>query len=154
MISFRMRGLPARDFTHLFDMSDAELAHANALRMTADSDGYPCRVSLTDATPGDPVILVNYMHHRVDTPFRASFAIYVRLGEQTCDVVDQVPAQLRRRLLSVRAYDAAGMLRAADVVSGTELEQSVQSMLQEPQACYLHVHFAKPGCYAALIERA
>jgi hypothetical protein len=154
MISFRLRGLPAGDFTPLFDMSDSELAQANALRMTADSDGYPCRVSLTDAMPGDAVILLNYMHHRTSTPFRASFAIYVRPAEQTYDAVDQVPLQLRRRLLSVRAYDAAGMLRAADVVAGTELERAVQIMLREPSASYLHVHFAKPGCYAALIERA
>ena len=153
MISFRLRGLPAREFTPLFAMSDAELAHANAMRMRADSDGYPCRVSLTDAAPGDTVILVNYLHHRTDSPFRASFAIYVRPGEQTYDAVDQVPLQLQRRLLSVRAYDATGMLRAADVVAGAELEPCVQSLLQDRRASYLHVHFAKPGCYAALIER-
>lgn len=154
MINFRLRGLPAQDFDHLFAMSDAELVQANALRMTADGAGYPCRISLTDANPGDAVILVNYMHHRAATPYRASFAIYVRPGEQTYDAVNQVPVQLRQRLLSVRAYDASGMLRTADVVAGNELEPSVQTLLQDPQVSYLHVHFAKPGCYAALIERA
>jgi hypothetical protein len=154
VINFRVRGLPAHEFVPWFDKSDAELASANALRLIADSDGYPCRISLTDAAPGDEVLLMNYAHHRVNTPYRASFAIYVRPGEQTCDVVDQVPSQLRRRLLSVRGYDAGGMLRAADVVAGTELESVVQVLLQDPRIGYLHVHFAKPGCYAALVERA
>jgi aminoglycoside phosphotransferase (APT) family kinase protein len=135
-------------------MPDAELMQAGALRMTADGNGYPCRVSLTDAAVGDPVILVNYMHHRTDTPYRANFAIYVRPGEQTYDAMDQVPQMLRRRLLSVRAYDATGMLRNADVVAGTDLERVVQALFEDSHTQYLHVHFALPGCYAALVERA
>ena len=60
MNNFRIRGLPAKDFTPLFSMSDPQLAEFNARRVTALDGGYPCRVSLTDATPGDSVILVNY----------------------------------------------------------------------------------------------
>jgi hypothetical protein len=154
MLSFRIRGLPAAEFTPWFAMSDEELVRHNALRLSADGDGYPCRISLTDAAPGAEVILMNYTHHRTEGPFRASFAIYVRPDERTYDAVNQVPAQLRRRLLSVRGYDARGMLRNAEVVAGTDLEPVVQALLQDPQVGYLHVHFAKPGCYAALIERA
>lgn len=154
MISFRVRGLPAARFAHLFDLSDVELAREHAVRLTAEGAGYPCRVSLTDAAAGEEVILVNYTHHPVDTPYRASFAIYVRRGEQTYDAVDRVPEQLRRRLLSVRGFDAAGLLRAADVVAGSDLETVVTALLQDQHVSYLHVHFAKPGCYAALIERA
>lgn len=152
MLSFRIRGLPAQQFTHLFAMSDLELSRHQALRLRVAGDGYPCRVSLTDAVAGDDVVLVNYCHHDVATPFRASFAIYVRAGEQTFDAVDEVPVQLRRRLLSLRGYDAAGMLRAAEVVPGVELETALPGLLQGPVS-YVHAHFAKPGCYAALIER-
>ncbi|HKE94620.1 MAG TPA: DUF1203 domain-containing protein [Povalibacter sp.] len=152
--SFRIRGLPARDFSHLFGMSDAQLAELNARRTTALDGGYPCRVSLTDATPGDTVILVNYQHHPVDTPYRSCFAVYVREGEQTFDAVDEVPAQLRRRLLSLRGYDAGGMLLVADVIDGQQLEAGIEPMLANEQVAYIHVHFAKPGCYAAMIERA
>src|SRR5205809_1119363 len=122
MTSFRIRGLPAEDFSHLFSMSDAQLTELNACRVTASDSGYPCRISLTDATPGDGVILVNYQHHRVDSPFRSCFAIYVRKGEQTFDAINEVPAQLRKRLLSLRGYDANGMMVAADVVEGRQLE--------------------------------
>jgi hypothetical protein len=122
--------------------------------MKVDGPGYPCRVSLTDAAIGDEVVLVNYEHHPVDSPFRASFAIYVRPGEQTFDAIDQIPEQLRRRLLALRAYDSAGMLRHADLVEGMQIEHGIAHMFREPEVAYLHAHFAKPGCYAARIDRA
>jgi hypothetical protein len=42
----------------------------------------------------------------------------------------------------------------AEVVEGRELEGTIERMLAEPRTDYLHLHFAKPGCYAARVERA
>lgn len=152
--SFRITGLPAGAFDELFTLSDAELAARGAIRRIADSrPGYPCRISLTDAEPGDELILTHYEHHAVATPFRASHAIYVRRGETRYDAIDQVPEQLRTRLLSVRAYDVAGMMVAADVVDGAELEGAINRLLDD-RASYLHVHYARQGCYAARVDRA
>jgi len=111
MNNFRIRGLPAQHFTHLFAMNDAQLEQHSARRVTASDRGYPCRISLTDAAVGDSVILVNYEHHSVETPYRSRFAVYVREGEQTFEAINEVPVQLRKRLLSLRAYDESGMLR-------------------------------------------
>jgi hypothetical protein len=153
MNSFRIRGLPANDFSDLFQLSDAELTQRNARRMVARDGGYPCRVSLTDATPGDTVILVNYEHHRADSPYRSNFAVYVREGEQRFDGVGEVPEQLRKRSLALRAYDAAGMLHKAEIVDGKELEGGIGALFTDTKVAYIHAHFAIPGCYAALIER-
>jgi len=154
-MGFRITGLPAEKFAGLFSLSDQELAARGAVRRVADAKpGYPCRVSLTDAEPGQEVILTHFEHHPVDSPFRASHAIYVRKGEETYEAVDQVPEQLRLRLLSVRAFDEKGMLVGADVVDGRELEGVIDRLLEDERADYLHVHYAKPGCYAARIERA
>ncbi len=152
-MSFRITGLPAENFTHLFSLDDVELAALGAVRRTADR-GAPCRVSLTDATPGDEVILVNYEHHPVDSPYRMRFAIWVRQGEETYDQVDQVPEQLRTRTLAARAFDADGMMVKFELVDGEKLEGAIERLLAEPRAAYLHVHFAAPGCYAARVERA
>ena len=103
-MTFRIRGLDARQFSHLFTLSDAELAAQGAVRKIADGPS-PCRVSLTDTTPGDEVILLNYEHHAVESPYRMRFAIHVREGEETFDAVNAVPDQLRRRTLAVRAFD-------------------------------------------------
>jgi hypothetical protein len=154
-MSFRITGLAPEPFQHLFALSDAELAARGAVRRIADrKPGFPCRISLTDAEPGQEVILTHFEHHAVASPFRASHAIYVRRGERRHDAVDQVPEQLRLRLLSVRAFDRAGMLVDADVVDGPALESAIARLLGDPRADYLHVHYAKPGCYAARIDRA
>ena len=84
---FRIQGLPAEKFSHLFTLSDEELARAGAVRQTADGPR-PCRISLTDAQTGDELILVNYEHHAVASPYRMRFAIYVRRGEETFDAVE------------------------------------------------------------------
>jgi hypothetical protein len=154
-MSFRITGLSPEPFRSLFSMTDAELAAHQAVRRVADArPGFPCRVSLTDAAPGEEVILVHHEHHAVASPYRASHAIYVRKGETQFDAVDEVPEQLRLRLLSVRAFDRAGMMVGADVVDGKQLEGLVARLLDDERAGYLHVHFARQGCYAARIERA
>ena len=153
MNSFRIRGLPAMHFSDLFGLSDEALQQRHARRMTAENSGYPCRISLTDAAPGDEVILVNYEHHRADSPYRSSFAVFVREGETRFDAVNEVPEQLRKRMLALRGYDTSGMLRKAELVDGPNLETGIDAMFAGPDVAYIHAHFAKPGCYAALIER-
>src|SRR6478736_9128460 len=154
-MTFRISGLPAPPFADLFSMSEQQLAERAAVRRVAASKpGFPCRVSLTDAEVGDELILVHYEHHAVDSPFRASHAIYVRRGEQQFDAVDRVPPMLRSRLLSVRAFDADGMLADADVTDGTDLEALIERQFGNAQTQYLHIHFARPGCYAARVDRA
>ena len=76
-MSFRIRGLSAEPFADLFALSDEELKTRGAVRQIADSN-YPCRISLTDAKPGDELLLVNHEHHPVGSPYRMRFAIFVR----------------------------------------------------------------------------
>ena len=150
---FRIQGLPAERFAHLFTFSDEELVRAGAVRRIADGPR-PCRVSLTDAKAGDELILVNYEHHPVASPYRMRFAIYVRRGEETFDAVDTVPKQLRKRMLAVRAFDHDAMMVGCELVDGSKLEGVIERLFADPRAAYLHAHFAAPGCYAARIERA
>jgi hypothetical protein len=152
-MTFRIRGLEAELFAHLFALSDAELATHGALRKIADGPS-PCRVSLTDATPGDEVILVNHEHHAVESPYRMRFAIYVRKGEKTFDAVDAVPDQLRRRTLAVRGFDSNAMMTGWELIEGIWLEEAIERRFADPRTDYLHIHFAAPGCYAARVERA
>jgi hypothetical protein len=155
-MSFRITGLPAEDFAPLFDLSDGELAQRGAVRRIADArePGYPCRISLTDSRPGDELLLVNYEHHQVSSPYRMRFAVYVRRGEARYDKVDQIPEQLRSRTLAVRAFDADAMLLGWELIDGQALEGAIERLFADPRAAYLHVHYAAPGCYAARVDRA
>jgi hypothetical protein len=155
-MSFRITGLPAENFAHLFALSDAELARKGAVRRIADrrNPGYTCRISLTDSREGDELLLVNYEHHSVDSPYRMRFAIYVRKGEETYDKLDEVPEQLRLRTLAVRAFDDEGMMLGFELVDGKALEAAIERLFAVSRTAYLHVHFAAPGCYAARVDRA
>jgi hypothetical protein len=156
IMSFRIVGLPAEDFAPLFTLGDDELAARGAVRRVADgrNPGAPCRISLTDAREGDELLLVNYEHHPVDSPYRMRFAVYVRKGEETYDKVDEVPEQLRLRTLAVRSFDADAMMVERELVDGRELVGAIERLFADPRAAYLHVHYAAPGCYAARVERA
>ena len=154
-MSFCIRGLPSEQFAHLFDLSDEELASRGAIRRVADdrTPGYPCRVSLTDSREGDELLLVNYEHHDVQSPYRMRFAIYVRKGEESYHAINEVPEQLRIRTLAVRAFDNLGMMIGWELVDGKDLEAAIERLLANPQSAYLHIHYAAPGCYAARVER-
>lgn len=152
-MSFRITGLPAEPFQALFAMTDEELKQYHAVRQIADHKS-PCRISLTDAEPGDEVLLVNYEHHPVDSPYRMRFAIFVRQGEEQYVAVDRVPDQLRSRTLAVRAFDRNAMMIGHELIDGQQVEEAIERLFTNPAAAYLHVHFASPGCYAARVERA
>ena len=154
-MSFCIRGLPSEQFAHLFDLSDEELASRGAIRRVADdrTPGYPCRVSLTDSREGDELLLVNYEHHDVQSPYRMRFAIYVRKGEESYHAINEVPGQLRIRTLAVRAFDNLGMMIGWELVDGKDLEAAIERLHANSQSSYLHIHYAAPGCYAARVER-
>ena len=154
-MEFQISALRANDFSHLFGLDDESLARNRARRMKVDSKpGYPCRVTLEDADIGESVLLLNYEHLAVDTPYRSTDAIFVREGATTCPpIINQIPEQLRIRLLSIRAFDADGMMVDADVVHGNESATIIQRLLDDQRVDYLHLHNAKPGCYAARVDR-
>jgi hypothetical protein len=154
-VSFQISALPVEPFKHLFGQPDVTLAaHAAARRVVDRKPGFPCRVSLIDAEIGESVLLVNYEHLPAASPYRSRYAIYVRENATRAHPeVNEVPQQLRLRLLSVRAFDAAAMLLEADVVDGTAVGQAIDRMFDNPRVAYLHLHNAKPGCYAARVDR-
>ena len=152
---FRIHALSAAPFQPLFALSDDELAARDIHRAVADAPhAYPCRVSLRDAEPGERLLLLPYEHHAVATPYRGTGAVFVReRGSDASLSNGEVPEQLRRRLLSIRAYGADGMMRIADVVEGSGIESLIARFFERDDVDYLHVHFAKYGCYACRITR-
>ena len=155
-MDFRISGLPLASFAPLFALSDAELAARDIVRTVADTKpGFPCRVSLRDAEAGESLLLLNYEHLPVTSPYRSRHAIYVRENATEAQLdVNEVPEVLRTRLLSLRAFDEAGMMIGADVVQGRDCATTIEQMLSRPEVRYLHIHNAKPGCFAARVDRA
>ncbi len=155
-MSFRTLGLDPAPFRRLYGLSNAALAAHGVQRHVADAKpGFPDRVEIRDAEPGETLLLLNYTHQPADTPYCASHAIFVREGaERAYNETDKVPEPLRGRLISLRAFDGNHQMVDADVVAGQELEGVIGRFFANPGVRYLHAHYAKRGCYAARIERA
>jgi hypothetical protein len=117
--------------------------------------GYPCRVCLEDAEPGEPMLLFSYSPFNRPRPYRNVGPIFIH-GERCSPYRDikRVPTQLRNRLLALRAYDESDSMLGAHVVDGNEVEVVIQRLFEDPRAKYIHVHNARPGCFACQIERA
>jgi hypothetical protein len=156
VMDFRYRGLPAARFAHLFGLADSELIARGMRRMIVDEKpGFPCRVTLEDAGPGERVLLLAFEHQPAQSPYRASGPIFVREGDHpTFDRVSEPPEVFRGRPLSVRAYAAYGMMVDADVTDGAQVERMLARLFERTDTNYVHVHFARRGCYAARVERA
>ena len=155
-MAFRITGLPAAPFRPLYGLSDEALAAKNVKRFLVDKENaFPDRVEMRDALIGETVLLLNHACQPAETPYRATHAIFVREGAETVyDRVDAVPEVMRRRLLSLRAYDEAGWMLDADVVEGREVEALILRLLETPEVAYIHAHNAKRGCYSGRIGRA
>ena len=156
-MTFQIHALPLAPFTPLFSLDEDGLRALGARRMVAEAPhSAPCRVSLTDAEPGERLILLNHLHLTApDSPYRAGGPIFVR--EQAAEVrpaPGEVPDMLGRRLLSVRVYDADWMMTDADVVEGADLAGRLETWFADPAAAEIHIHTARRGCFMARASRA
>jgi hypothetical protein len=155
MPSFRLVGLPADPFRPLFALSADALERIGAVRVTADrTPGYPCRIGLRDAEPGEELLLLPFEHQPAHSPYRASGPIYVGVGARPRALaVGEVPEVVRRRQISVRAYDAGHRIVGAEVCAGDDVAAEIERQFGDPRVAYLHLHHAKRGCYACRVER-
>jgi len=155
-MNFQINPLALEQFLPLFQLDDRELTKHRACRMMVDANpGFPCRVSLEDAEIGERVILLTYTHQRTQSPYHAAGPIFVREGAVEAKLPPaQVPEIVRRRAMSVRAYDPAGMMKNARVVEGREIETCIDEFFADKSIEYLHLHNAGAGCYSCRVDRA
>src|SRR5687768_9386473 len=147
-MSFRVTGLAPEPFRPLFGLPDEALARRGARRVVADAPfGFPDRIEISEAAPGESLLLVNYFHQPADTPYRASHAIFVRERELApTDLIGEVPPAMRARPLSLRAFDADDMMVDADLVEGAGAEGLIERLLGDERVAYIQAHYARRGC--------
>jgi hypothetical protein len=155
-MTFRIRGLELHEIEPYVGLTDDALRALNARRVIADKrDAFPDRIELRDAEPGERLLLLNYEHQPARSPYRASHAIFVlEDAVHSYDRVGEIPPLLRRRTISARAFDDCGMIVDAALCQGSELEGSIEQLLRLDKVSYLHLHYAKHGCFACRVDRA
>jgi hypothetical protein len=123
-MNYQIRGLEPALFEQFFDLDDVTLAGRGMRRVRSDQPvGYPCRISLEDAPVGEELLLLPFAHQDGAT------------------------------LFSVRAYDGADDMVDAEVVDGREAAPLIERYLARPDVAYLHLHFARRGCFACRVDR-
>ncbi len=155
-MNFKLRSLPATEFTHLFKLDNSALKKMGAVRIMVDKfPGFPCRVSLQDAEIGEEVILLSYPHHKTPSPYQANGPIYIRKAAQPAALeINEIPNMFSHRLLSVRGFDKNGFMQAATVTEGCNLREEIIKTFETHEITYIHIHNAGPGCYNCMVERA
>jgi hypothetical protein len=112
-------------------------------------------VSLEDAKVGEELLLLTYEHHATPSPYRGSGPIFVRRGARQQRLpVGEIPNYVSCRLISVRAYDAAGMMVDALVCEGGTVRDAIERFFADNQVAYLQLHNAKQGCFSCQVDRA
>ena len=154
-MAYRIEGLSPEPFRALAGLPDEALEAEGSRRVVATSrPGFPCRVTLEDAEPGETLILLNHVSHDVATPFRACHAIYVReRGRERAVYRDSLPPVFAGRTLSLRGFDADGFLKQALLATGGDADAKIRAMFGDPGIEAIHAHYAAPGCFAAKIVR-
>ena len=155
-MAFVVKGLDPEEFEPLFGLSDAELGNRGVIAKTATAKpGFPCRITLEDAEPGERVLLFNYESHSTETPYRSAYAVYVRDGAEEAAIYEnELPPVFQNRPIALRIFDEHGMLIGADMGLNGELKAKIEAALARPGAAYLHAHNAMHGCFAAEIRPA
>lgn len=154
-MAYVVRGLDPAPYRPLFELNDEELAKRGVVRMTVtQKPNFPCRVSLTDRDVGEQVLLVNHVSHDVPNPYRASHAIFVTQGaNEAREYVDEIPPVFQARILSLRGFDADGMMADAILVQPGEADAAIRKLFDNPAIETIHAHNATRGCFAASVER-
>ena len=153
---FSITGLAPETFAPLFGLDDEALAARGVLRVTATAKpGFPCRITLEDAEPGESLLLLNHESHTADTPYRSAYAIYVRESAREATIWrETVPPVMRGRPLALRLFDEAGMLVGADLSLDGDPTGKIEAALTRVDVAHIDVHNAAHGCFAARVTRS
>ncbi|WP_414610639.1 DUF1203 domain-containing protein [Stenotrophomonas pavanii] len=155
MHTWYLGGIDHRPFLHLFELSDSALAALGIQRRWAgDSGGHPCRVSLSDPPPGSELLLLPHVHLPLHSPYRASGPIFVQRGVTRCVLPPgEVPPYVQRRMISVRAYDHAALMRGAEVCAGSDVADRLDALFADPAVAFVQLHNAAHGCFSCQADR-
>lgn len=137
------------------DQLDKIAQAPGTVRVRATSKpGFPCRVTLEDAEPGEELLLFNHVSHDVDSPYRNSYAIYARTAaEAAARYTDAVPPIFADRTLAMRAFGADAMLKTASLSLPGDADKTIRQLFELDDIAYIDVHNAAHGCFAARVER-
>lgn len=124
------------------------------VKVVDEKSSAPCRRCLKDGDLGEEMLLTPYDPFLGVSPYSGPGPIFVhRNGCESYQCDGSVPDQQRRRLLSIRAYDANHMMVEFTFADG-DFEEKAEELFKNTNVEYLHAYYAGPGCFAVRVDKA
>jgi hypothetical protein len=154
-MTFRLTGIEQSQYAPLFGLETEALAALGVERhLVSTLHASPCRITLDDAAPGETVLLLNHPHQTANSPYAQSGPIFLReAAEVRFDRIDEIAPALARRVISLRGFDDAGAMVEGELTDGADLAALIERFWANPRVAYAHAHYARRGCFAALVSR-
>jgi hypothetical protein len=123
--------------------------------ITVDSPGSsPCRHCLRWAELGERVILFPYAAIPSGHPYSETGPIFVHADEcERYSATNEYPADFRNGRV-FRAYDSNFNIIDAQLVNGSEPEDVIGTLFQNPNTMFVDVRSLTHGCFTFRIQRA
>ena len=131
-MTYRITGIDPAPYRHLCTACyrSANWPRQGVVRMAVTrTPTFPCR-DQPDRPPrwARRVLLLNHLSHDVAGPYRASHAIFISEGvEEPAEHIDEVPPVFATRVLSLRGFDADGMMVDAILTQPGEADAGIRA---------------------------
>jgi len=97
---------------------------------------------------------LSHVHLPLHSPYHASGPIFVQRGVTRCVLPPgEVPAYVQRRTISLRAYDQAALMLAAEISAGTDVAARLDALFADPAVAFVQLHNAAHGCFSCQADR-
>ena len=125
------------------------------IKVAADAKpGYPCRLSLQDAEPGEGLFLFSHSPFSTASPYRETGPVFVRENAKPAVLgANQVPEIAKARSIVVRAYDAGDMMVAARQAEAHEIADTIREFLRDESVEFVHLRAVVSGCFLCAARR-
>ena len=142
------------------DVADGLRAGIEAGRLPAErrvheDRGAPCRQCLRVNEPGEEMLLLTYQPFRGESAYAVPSPVSLHAEPCPTYVGRNLPAFVREGgLRAVRSYDAAHAIHEGEVVPAEKVTSTIERLLDDERAAYVHVHCAVNGCFTFRADRA
>ena len=134
--------------------ADIEAGRVPAQRRVHEDRGAPCRQCLRVNEPGEAMLLFTYQPFRGDSPYAVPSPVFLHAEPCATHVGGELPAFVREGgLRAVRSYDAAHAIHEGEAVPAEEVASTIERLLDDKCAAYVHVHCAVNGCFTFRADR-
>lgn len=155
MAAFIVRSLDTRHVAAAAARHENNDSEVRLVEVTAPV-GFPCRVTLDWAQPGEKVLLFKHNPFNAASPYAEQGPVFARPGgAPKVLAIDELPAYVAViPHVVVRGYDDTTSIAHADVVAGRDCVAAIKRAFANDAVEYVHIRAAAYGCFQFRVDRA